>query len=262
MSTRTVLAAVDNGPSARPVLAVGTAFATLLDAWLEAVHVREDGHPTADRAAADAGVPLHVVEGEPTEAIVDVIAGRDVDALVLGLRKIRGGKRPSGHVARVVMKARPDLRYVLVPPEVTPAYELHRVLVPLEGTAETSDALRSVVELAGASDLDVVALHVLTPETVPPFRDAPQHEDTAWVEEFKARYCPGLRLDVRYGVPGGETLAVVGDIGADLVALSWSGSLDEGRALTVREALEHSRVPVLLVPAAHARSLPGVKAAP
>jgi hypothetical protein len=94
-------------------------------------------------------------------------------------------------------------------------------------------------------------LHVHELDSLPLFTDQPQHELTAWAQEFLRRHCPHpehVRLEVRIGVPGQHVLNVAEQIGADLIALGWAQELAGGRAAVVHEALERSRVPVLLVP--------------
>ena len=58
-----VLAALDNSLACTPVLAAARALATLLDARVEALHVRTNGDRTARNAAEAAGIPLRTASG-------------------------------------------------------------------------------------------------------------------------------------------------------------------------------------------------------
>jgi nucleotide-binding universal stress UspA family protein len=247
----TVIAAIDNSPAARPVLAAASELAAVLHADVEALHVREDGDRIAAAAARAAHVPLKETFDPTVESLVAAARSLDVSALVLGARAIPAVKSPLGHVALEVITslAKP---LVLVPPDVRLPFALRRILVPLDGTRETAEALAETMELACGSSVEVVVLHVYDERTLPPFSDQPQHETAAWEQEFLARFCPripdGLRLELRLGAPGESVVRVADQVGADLVALGWSQDLSPGHAAVVREVLRRSRVPVLLVP--------------
>jgi hypothetical protein len=173
----------------------------------------------------------------------------DVAALALGARATPAGRRPAGHIALEVITAVPR-PVAVVPPDVWPRRGFARLLVPLDGTSATAQALAGVIERACRCDIDVVILHVLGEESIPPFSDQPHHEAEAWVREFMARHCPAAaaRAELRVGVPAHAVLPTAVEMGADLIALGWSQELAPGRAAVVREVLERGRIPVLLVP--------------
>jgi nucleotide-binding universal stress UspA family protein len=245
-----VLAAVDNTPAARAVLAAAVAFGDLLGAEVEAIHAREDGHSTAEAAARAAGVPLRVIEGPVVPALRGAGTGPDVAALVLGMRAFAVGRRPAGHVALQLAVSLP-IPLLVVPPEAVVPMALRRILVPLDAEPAAAAALGETMELARLRELEVVVLHVFDPASLPAFSDQPQHEVAAWSAEFLRRYCPypeHVRLEVRVGAPGRHVLSVAEEIGADMIALGWAQELGEGRAAVIREALDRSDVPLLLVP--------------
>ncbi len=246
-----VVAAVDNSPAARSVLATARAFGRLLDEPVSALHAREDGVRTVVAEAEAAGLPLRILSGGVVDVLV-AAAETGVDALVVGARDTPGGPRPAGHVAlQVIRSSRTPV--VVVPPGCE-AGDVARVLVPLDASKRTSDAVwPAVASLGAGGDLDVVVLHVRDEASLPPFSDQPQHEYDAWKEEFAARYCdvPAARLHVRVrvGVPGDCILETTGETGADVVVLGWSQEISEGRAAVVLRLLERSVVPVMFVPA-------------
>jgi len=246
---RKVIAAIDDTAAARAVLATGRLVAELFDASLEAVHVRDDGARTARSAARAAGLRLREVDGPVVRALVLEAQELDVAALALGARATPAGRRPAGHVALEVITAVPR-PVAVVPPEVRPEPDLRRLLVPLDGTSATAQALAEVIERACQRDIDVVILHVLGEESLPPFSDQPHHEAEAWVREFKARHCPvaAARAELRVGVPAHAVVSTAVETGADLIALGWAQHLAPGRAAVVQEVLERGRIPVLLVP--------------
>ena len=247
-----VLVALDNSLAGKAVVASGRALATLLDADLEALHVREDGGRTARNTAEAARVPLHTVAAAPVVGtLVEAGHADDVVALVLGARGSPVARRPLGGTAAAVATAlaKPVL---VVPPEADASPSFRSVLVPLEGTSSSSLAPRSIFELAAAAAVDVVALHVHDHHSIPAFTDQPQHEQEAWEREFLQRYCPWgigtVRLETRVGRAGELIHEVAEQFDCDVIALGWSQELSTGRAPVVRETLERSRRPLLLVP--------------
>jgi nucleotide-binding universal stress UspA family protein len=243
-----IVAAIDNSSAARPVLGTAVAVARLLGGEVVAVHVRVNGERVARSEAEAAGIPLQVDEGDPVERLAAASEEEDVVALVLGARGIPPGPRPAGSTAvALITSVRKPV--VVVPPDMAGPARVRRLLVPLEGTWETSSAPHVVVGRARQEELDVVCLHVR--ETVPPFADQPKYEAEAWAEEFLARYWPGPgvpRLETRIGLPRESVLTVADDVDADAILLGWSQALVPGRAPVVREVLERGRRPVALVP--------------
>jgi nucleotide-binding universal stress UspA family protein len=140
---------------------------------------------------------------------------------------------------------------VAVPPGAAVAARVRRVLVPLDGSPTTTQALRQVLRFARHERLEVTVLHVYDETMVPLYSDQPVHEARAWTEEFLLRHCPDpdvVSLEVRIGSPATQVLDVAVESRADLLALGWSQDLSPGRAQVVQRALETSSIPLLLVP--------------
>jgi hypothetical protein len=129
---------------------------------------------------------------------------------------------------------------------------IRRVLMPLDGTAQTASAIAATAEQLARGGAELVVLHVFDAETVPKFWDQPAHAGHTWAQEFLARYCaqPGARLELRSGAAAEHVLKVAGAEKADLIALAWSQRLGGGRAPIVRRAIVEAAVPVMLVPIA------------
>jgi nucleotide-binding universal stress UspA family protein len=244
-----VIAAIDDSAASHPVLDAGRALAGMLDASLEALHVREgDGH--ISRAIAEAAdIAYREVDGPVVKALIEEAAPEDVVGLALGARATPGGRRPAGHTALDVIVTI-DKPVAIVPPDASVPGVFSRVLVPLDDSSSSSDAVAELLRLACRSDLDVLILHVLDPASMPFFEDQRQYEMEEWIQEFLARHCPTriARAEVRVGVPGQEIMTAALGAGSDLIALGWSQQLGPRRAAVVTEVLEHSTVPVLLLP--------------
>jgi nucleotide-binding universal stress UspA family protein len=247
----TVLAALDSGASARPLLSTAIALADLLDATVTCLHVREGVLSAAPELARAAGVELREVSGAPVEQIVAAAQDPDVAALVLGARGVRGGAQPAGHTALEVIE-RTAKSVAVVPPDAQPSARITRILVPLNGTSETSQALDDVLQLADRHQLEVVALHIYSPTTVPAFADHEPHATIAREQEFLSRYTsiPHDRITLlhRLGVPADHIVAVADETSPDLIVLAWNQNLAPGHAHVVSQTLAHTDIPVLLLP--------------
>ena len=247
----TILAAVDASAAARPVLDTATALGRTLRMPVVAIHVRQDGAEAQRQLTERAGIELRLATGTPAEAIVAALGSADVALAVLGARGHPAGRRPAGATALAVAThaAKP---VVVVPPEPQdpPPVGLHRVLVPLDGTAATASAVEQTVGWFTGSGVEIVSLHVFDATTVPRFWDRPEHDHGAWTREFLARNAPtaGAHLQVRSGWPSDRVLEVARTEGADMIALCWGRRLGSDRAAVVREVLIRTPVPVILLP--------------
>lgn len=247
----TVLVALDNSLSGRALIAGARALALLLGAEMKALHVRVDGEEIARQSAEAAVVQLDTTTGSVVDRLVEAGGSGDVVALALGVRASGISKGRFGNTAAGVATAlgKPVL---IVPCGAEPKAPFRRVLVPIEGTAFSSLAPRAIFKLAPGAEVDAVALHVYDENSAPSFTDQPQHEQPAWEREFLQRYCPWglgtIRLETRTGRPGDVIPKAASECDCDLIALGWSQDLSAGRAPVVRETLERSAQPVLLVP--------------
>lgn len=246
-----IVAAIDNSSAAQSVLDTSRWLGGVLQAVVEAVHVNEDGSETVRGIAAAAGVPLEVLDGDPTTVIAEQLVAEDVILGVIGARGGPGGRRPAGHVALAVAQAiRKPL--VVVPPEGAwpERGATCRVLAVLEDTPASVVAVDQLRHLFGGADLEVLPLHVFDTANVPPFWDQAHHAAESWGREFVARHLqdPASPFELRGGAPGICAVDVAEAASVDLVMLSWSQDLSAGRAVTVQQVLTASPVPVLLLP--------------
>jgi nucleotide-binding universal stress UspA family protein len=243
----TILAAVDDSAAAGPVLATAVALGPTLGATARALQVSDVPGLTAQAAAAQLGVALDVVAGDPIEQIVAAAAVDGVVAVVVGTRDRPGGRRPAGHLALAIAD-RIDKPVVMVPPDASPPQRIRRVLVAMEG--RPGRGLRRAIDVASDAGVELVIVHVDEVGSIPSFSDQVQHEVDAYSREFLLRYCGGAhvaRLESRVGVPAEEILAAAVDEAPGLLAMGWPPSSEPGRGEVVREVLDRSPVPVLLV---------------
>ena len=213
--------------------------------------MRENGIVGVEKAASAAGGELRVFSGTPVDQMIAAGEDRDVVALAPGARGARGGPEPAGHTALEVITRVPK-PVVVVPPYAQPPEQLARILVPLDGSPESSRALEATMELARRQRVEILVLHIHSPATVPAFADHEPHASSVWDREFLTRHIatPHERVKLlrRLGVPADDIANVARESGADVVVLAWSQKLVKGRAQVVSETLARSSIPVLLLP--------------
>ncbi|HEU5083969.1 MAG TPA: universal stress protein [Acidimicrobiales bacterium] len=246
-----ILAAVDDSDVAPSVLATAGALTELLHGRLRALHVREPGTPFARATTAEAGVALEEVDGEPVDALVDAVSDPEVGFVVVGARGSPEGPRPCGHVALAVAQGA-DKPVLVVPPNGArePTAPIRRVVVPLEGTPESSGAVTEALRLLSDAGVALTVVHVFDADTVPRFWDRSGYAEESFAAEFAARWCEGADVPVRLrrGPASTAVLDVADAEEADVIALGWSQDLSPGRARVVHAVLDRACIPVLLVP--------------
>ncbi len=252
-----IVAFLDASPSARGVLDAAVRLGEVAGARVGAVHVRTS--PDSDRLAADLcrsrSVELQILDAPVAEALLGRLAESGVDAGVLGARSTAGGGRPVGSVTRAVID-RCAVPVMVVPPESVDPPPFRTALVPLEGTAPTSSPIQAWLPRF-AEHLELLVLHVFTPDTVPRMLDRPVRDMAMIKETFTERHLPrAVDAEMR---PGHVALCIIdccrrgpadGGSGIDLVILSWLQPAGAGRAQTIMEVLSLSPLPTLLLPAA------------
>jgi nucleotide-binding universal stress UspA family protein len=217
-----------------------------------------DGH-AADRSIADVATAMAAVMSasvrridlsgiaEPGDKADRVLAELAKAATSLGV--MCGTRSLQQFVWPVLQQAQKPV--LLVPAVSRPwTHVIDRALIPLDGSAESAGAVAETIRLLAHAGVDLVVLHVFDATTVPKFWDQPAHAEQAWQTEFIARYCdqPGVRLQLRSGVPGEHILDIADTEQVDLIALGWSQQLDEARAQTLQQTLRDAHVPVLIMP--------------
>jgi nucleotide-binding universal stress UspA family protein len=243
-----VLAAIDDSAAAKPVMAAAHELAPLFGAHVEAVHVDEADSRTASAIAGAMHVPLHRRRGDVASSVEAAAKERDAVAVVIGARRLPGGRSPAGHVATALVQTL-DIAVVVVPPQAR-SRPIQRVLIAVEGDGE-SHALRHLVgALRHGPAPAMVAMHVFEPDRLPAFGDQPVLETEAWTEEFGRRTLRSIerpvQLEVRVGEAGRVICDTARELDVDLVALAWHGDLASGHGRIVRRLLADADVPLLL----------------
>jgi len=242
----TILAAVDDTPAARAVLATTRAIQDVLNRDAYAVHVGEPSERVA-AYAREFGIRLAVVPGDPAREIIAAGEQPEVGLVVLALHGLPS-HRAAGHTARLLATelTKPVL---VVPPEETVRAAPRKVLFPLDGTRGVSARLRPLIAEYVAAGIEVIGVHVFEPQNVPRFLDGPP-DTVIWREEFVATHCAdlGVQLETRPGPTVASLLEVAVTEDVDAIALAWHQDLSPEHAHVVQEILVAARRPVALIP--------------
>jgi nucleotide-binding universal stress UspA family protein len=246
-----VLAAIDDSAVAARVLRAAATMARTLGASPRALHVREGDWRSPAELARRAGIAIEVVDGDPIDCIVEMSRDLAVRMVAVGARREHPAPTEAGHVAAAVM-ARVKKPVLVVPPgaRLPRAERFERVLIPLEGSATSSAAIRPELRALGKEGVAITVLHVLPTGTAPKFWDQAGHAGQIWASEFLARWCeqPGTEFRVRRGEVVPVILDAASSEHADLIALGWSQKMSGDRARVVREIVGQADIPVLLTP--------------
>ncbi len=242
-----VLAFMDDSPCAADVHRTAKWMATLLGATIDPVRAQgpePDGGPGGETPPG-----LRLVPGPTIEALTGELTAPDVATAVVGSRAIDAKVQPLGHVAHSLL-TRTGGPLVVVPPDAraSPA-ETPRLLVPLDGTDETTAALLPLAEQMAQAGATVVVVHVFDADSLPAFIGSPEDVETL-AAELAQHHLPGLaqRCELRVGDPASEIIGVVDTEAPDAVLLAWRQDLAPGHAEVMRRLLNDARVPLVVVP--------------
>ena len=255
----TLLIAVKDVKVDRDLVKAARALAKAAGWEAGVVHVRETpGEAELDKDAFG-DIAVAELNGAPAPTIRLLVDEAGVDALALGLR--RTTRAGLGHVPGALL-GRLSAPLLLVRPGMRPLTTLRRLLVPLEGSPSASEAMRVADDLFCARGREILMLHVVTGDvpgeagslSAPRLVDQEHYEWAEWKEEFSMRFSQCSRggrhrVKVRVGEVAPSIVEEAEERDADLILLSWGGSLQEGRGATVRELLETAPCPLLIVPA-------------
>jgi nucleotide-binding universal stress UspA family protein len=255
----TLLIAVKDAKADRDLVKAARALAKAAGWEAGVVHVRESPGEAELEQDAFGDIAIAELNGAPAPTIRLLVDEAGVDALAMGLR--RTARAGLGHVPGALL-GRLSAPLLLVRPGMRPLTTVRRLLVPLEGSPSTSDAMRYADDLFCRRGRELLILHVVTGDVpgetgslpAPRLLDQEHYEWAEWKEEFSMRFSQcskGGRHRVRVRV-GDVATAIVEEAlqhDTDLIVLSWCGSLQEGRGVTVRELLETAPCPLLIVPA-------------
>jgi hypothetical protein len=242
-----IVAAVDGGPYSDAVLGAGRRIADTVRLPLMALYVTppdESELPAGVQRCMSADSEVWELPPQEGASPVGVLSRRTDQPGVFA--EILGRGRTAYTVAQ-----RAAAPVVIVPPAALAATPIARIAIAIDGTQQVlGPAVRALRRFVGAG-VDVVAVHVFEPGSVPPFWDQAHHALEAWSDEFAAR-AGGAPTEVitRSGRPREHLLDAATASEADLIVLPWDQRIDPHRASLVRECLAESPIPIMVVPGA------------
>ncbi len=197
-----ILAFVNHSATASRVSAVAALFADRLDAELDLVTIGE---------ANDVDPTVRLVRGEVVPTMLAEIAECKPALTVIGERGVPFTSEPIGDIAKQLL-TRSVVPVMVVPPNAPASFGVSteerplRVLVPLDGTRETDEAVVGLVEQLAAVDVELLAVHVLDQSSIPGSIDT-AHDVNVLASEFGLLHIPvAKRIALRLGDPARHIL--------------------------------------------------------
>ncbi len=269
-----VILPLDGSDISTTAYGAAAALADLLGTSLHVVHVTEakigEEHLLERLKLSPAegkGVTLRQLQGSVVESLLQYALSVDAHLIVMsGHGETYNQRHLAGSTALAIMQHATIPILVIrsgMERHPEPGWRPAKMLVPLDGSPETTNAMHQVFHLAKELHADVDVLHIAVLGKEPPkgrgayssprYLDYPHYDWPAWSEEFIRRfYMPHreevkLRLFHREGDPVTVTLDFAQEEGADLIALSWHGHMQRKLASTVKGILRRTELPVLLI---------------
>lgn len=276
--SRSILVPLDGSPAAAVALSAARTLCDLTGAVLHALHVCQRPLPPAQLLAA-LGMPADAVSdaildqavGEPEQEIPRTASALGAELIVITTHgSTHDLARLAGHVTLSVMQEALSpvlvIRSALGTAAAKKLSRVRRILVPLDGSLESTACVGHAAELARRNDAELCLLHVATAMPTSPGRrptlstprylDQPYLEMEAWSEEFltcclgseqQARLGVPLQLFLSRGQPAAEIMRFATEHACDLIAAAWSGRLSSERATVIRSLLRCAPCPLLLL---------------
>ena len=241
-----VLVAVDDTAAAEPVLRTGLLIAQSLGRPVHVLHAGEP-NPRLEELAHQYGLAVDFQPGPAETTVPAAVADPQVEVVVVGLHGLPGHHRTGHLVPALASQSRVPV--VIVPASAAVRGAAGRVMFPLDGTQRISAGARPLIAAYVAAGIDVIALHVYDPKTVPRFHDGPE-DDAVWRDEFLAQHCADLeiQLTTRPGPLVPAVLEVAASQDVDIIALPTRGDTAGIADSFVHEVLTSADRPVALVP--------------
>jgi nucleotide-binding universal stress UspA family protein len=244
---RTVVAAIDADTSADSIVRTALMMGELTGAAVRAVHVAGGDTEGPASIAEAVGIPWRILVGPVGPTLLETLETTEVIAAVIGGRHTADDGQPVGPTALHLLE-RTSKPVVMVTGDA-PAWGSRRLLIPLEGSHQSSAAVTERLTPLLVGPVELIVLHVFTGDTVPRMLDRPQRDLALLGDEFLCRHLPGAHdIRLRSGTVGDAVIEECAAQAIDLVVLSWSQDGSAGRAAVIRDVLHRAPVPVLVLP--------------
>jgi nucleotide-binding universal stress UspA family protein len=193
-----ILVPLDGSAESTVAVTQACAIAALSDAHVTLIRVYSGGTPTPESleylhtAALECGnasgeVEVAVLSGDPTDVILEQVAERQVDLVVMRTRG-RGGlaRAVLGSVAEGIVSRSPS-PVLLIPPQAPAATTLRTILVPVDGSPGGALALGAAHQLALKTGARLCLRQIVVPASTyfvhASAVQAPLYIDPRWDED-------------------------------------------------------------------------------
>jgi nucleotide-binding universal stress UspA family protein len=273
-----ILVPLDGSRAAALALSAARALSHPMEAVLHALHVSRRRLPP-DQLLPALGMPsdslsdtiLDQAVGQPERKIPRAASALGAKLIVITTHgSTHDLARVAGHVTLSVIREASCpvlvIRSALGTAGAEKLKRMRRILVPLDGSPESTACVGHAAEFALRNDAELYFLHVATVTrtpsrgwaklSAPRYLDQPYLEMEAWSEEFLTR-CLGFerqaRLDVplqlflRSGEPAAEIVRFATEHDCNLIAAAWGGCLGGERATVIKSLLDRAPCPLLFL---------------
>jgi len=264
-----------SGESIRVALDLGRKAAGRLGATVVILHVSQPRLSPRDLkirlGLSDQDTHLCTIESAEGSDVADqiVAAAQRMQARLVVLHAGRGEGAVSDITLSVICRI--CCPALVVRPELDLGTDaegrwLRHILVPLDSSPGSAEAVLRAAELARRENATLDILHIASPQDMPPsepgslpvglYIDHPHYDLRSWSREFMRRFfhinvgnhdAPAPMLHLASGDPAEEIIKYADRTGADLIVSAWQGSIDEGRARVVRELLARANCQLLFL---------------
>ncbi|MFC7078644.1 universal stress protein [Haloarcula halophila] len=255
-----VLTVVDVDAAAGPINAGG-----VTDDYVE--RLRERGRESIDAIealTAAESVEGHVVEGSPSDAILDFVESRDIDLVSMGTHGRTGVRRfVAGSVTEDVVRQSPvPVLTVRAQDDDAPVSGYDDILFPTDGSERATATVDHCLALASAFDATVHVINVVNLGAVSSGPDQPlpvgllqtlrengQSAVDSAADRIREAGCT-VETEVLEGYPARDILDYAEEHGIDLLTMGTAGQTGLSRFLlgsTTERVIRHASVPVVAV---------------
>ena len=255
-----VLGVVDVDAAAGPINAGGVS-----EEYVQ--RLRDDGRESiaAIETLADGdSIQGHVVEGTPSNAILEFVDAQDVDLVSMGTHGRTGVRRfVAGSVTEDVLRQSPvPVLTARATDDDAPVTGYDDILLPTDGSERAGVAVDHCVALASAFDATVHVLSVVDlgavsggpDQSVPvellkSLRENARRTVESAADRLRDAGC-SVETEVREGYPARDILDYTDETGIDLLTMSTAGQTGLSRFLlgsTTERVVRHASVPVVAI---------------
>lgn len=271
MNLETILVPLDGTRAALAALPVATTLRDLFKATLHVVHVHADAAPLPELLHEVGlspqqlrGAVLTPLVGDPAAEILRLARSHPQSLVVMRPCTREQPRCRIGGVARAVLEESPCPVLLVQGTPGPSSWSISRILLPYDASPILAPAISLAAALAQRSGAELLVLYVEAAArttagpggfSAPRYVDAPQHEWSAWAQEFSewlyilghAEGAMEIRPLLGPGPPQEVIPSYCTRLSPSLIVLGWEGRLHLGYGPILEALLREGPAPVLAV---------------